>query len=172
MKTLLALFAALITVTTTAAAQHAYKDGELFKINDTVTLQCTMSQQKFIGLRSTEKFEFDKSVNDVVTSPEDYSVFKRAFEETFTSEERDKYKDVMIGLCVIHDGRMRPTDVWFSFENKIPDNTIPPTKFATLRQKILNYVTFRANPYTIPDKYYRWYDGIGSMRYYLNITTN
>lgn len=46
MKTLIAFMAATLTVIT-AAAQEYYKDGALFRINDSLTLKCILDFQQF-----------------------------------------------------------------------------------------------------------------------------
>lgn len=165
MKTLITL-AATALMTIAASAQEYYKDGALFKINDSLTLKC-VTFKSTIGILNVKTYPMTPQENNVADI-KDLSAFKRAFEETFTPEELEQYKDVVsITPIIIHNGLLQPVDVMFSFHDKIPDNTIPPAKFATLRQKLIDHLEFKPIFTLDPDLYYNWEEGvIAPIRYY------
>ena len=167
MRTLLSMIAVIMSVIP-AIAQNDYRNGIHIHINDSTTWKCSIFKN-YIGLQNISKYDFDTISGSITADPADYSIFKRAFDETFRPEEQVKYGDVWLSIEIILTGEMQPVDVGFSFENKAPANTIPIARFITLRQKILNYVSFPPNPYAKPDKYYRWCKGIGTIHYYLNM---
>lgn len=172
MKTLITFIAAVLTVVT-AAAQDYYKDGALFRVNDCLTLKCIVFQGSAsytISIVSTNAFNYptDSSIENTLVNLKDRSVLKRAIQETFTSEELERYQDVHLSIAIIHDGTLKPIDVLFTIDNKMPDKTIPPFKFATLRQKLLDYVQFETRQKLSPNLYYYWNENIVvPISYYL-----
>ncbi|MCC8062731.1 MAG: hypothetical protein LIO68_05765 [Rikenellaceae bacterium] len=164
MKTLITFIAAILTVVT-AAAQDYYKDGALIKINDDLTFKCGANED-FISLTNVKKrsvYAPQKSAGAALT---DRSVIKRALEETFTAEELEKYKDVMLSFDAVLNASVKPVDVAFAFQNGDPGNTIPPAKFAKLRQKIMEYAQFRTNIKLNPGEYYYWDEGLVAPIWY------
>lgn len=172
MKTLITFIAAVLTVLT-AAAQDYYKDGALFKVNDDLTLKYIVFQggtTSTINIFSTKAFsyQFDSSVDHKTATLKDRSILKRALEETFSPAELEKYKDVEMGIHIIYNGSLKPVDAMFSIGNKAPDNTIPPIKFATLRQKLIDYAEFATTLKLDSDLYYTWNESIVvPLSYYL-----
>lgn len=168
MKTLIIL-AATALMTVSAYAQEYYKDGALFKINDSLTLKC-VTFKSTIGILNVKTYPRARQENNVADI-KDRSAFKRAFEETFTPSELEKYQNMTFSLGVIHNSLLKPVDVEFAFQNKAPGNTIPPAKFATLRQKLIDYLEFKPIFTLEPDLYYNWDEGvIAPIRYYLEPT--
>ena len=166
MKTLITFIAAVLTVLT-AAAQDYYKDGALFRINDSLTLKC-VTFRSTIGILNVKEYMIDQTADNDVATPLNWSAFKKALEETFTPEELGQYADVMMGINITHDGLLKPVDVSFSIENKAPDNTISPTQFAMFRQKLLDYLKFESSFKLNPTHYYNWYGNkIFSIKYLL-----
>lgn len=158
MKTFITFIAAVLTVIT-ATAQDYYKDGELIKISDSVTLKCDASED-IIGLRGIKSYTYAEQDNNVA-SLKDRTVFKNALEETFTPEELEKYKDIILVIGVIHDASLKPVDIDFAFSRTGGD--IPPLKFGTLRQKILESIEFIPVFKSLqlkPGMYYRWDEGL------------
>lgn len=163
MKTFIIFFAAILAFCPTVA-QNYYKDGALIKINDDLTFQCGVFRS-FIGLRSTKNYPIDQY--GVATVIDRYAI-KRAFEETFTADELQKYRDRILNFSVIHDGKLKPVDIDFVFQEEVPENTISPIKFAILRQKLLDYLKFKSNFKLNPQSYYVWDENIvAPLSYYL-----
>lgn len=171
MKTLFAL--TITFLATLSSFAQDYKDGELFKINDSLTLKCIIFQgihSSTINIVSTSAFEypFDSSIENTLVQMKDRSILKRAFQETFTPEELERYKDVEMSIIITHNGTLKPVDAMFSIGNKEPDNAISPFKFATLRQKLIDYAEFETKLKLNPDLYYTWNENIVvPLSYYL-----
>lgn len=154
MKKIITFIAAVLTVLT-ATAQDYYKDGAFVKINDDLTFKCEVSEN-FISLTNVKKYSTYAPQKSAGAALTDRSVIKRALEETFTPEELETYKDVILSFSIVLNASLKPVDVTFSFQNGAPGNTIPPTKFATLRKKIMDYAQFRTNLKLNPGEYYYW----------------
>lgn len=157
MKTLITLIAAVLTVLT-AAAQDYYKNGALVKIDDELTFRCSTNED-FISLTNVKRKSVYAPRESAGAGLTDRSVIKKALEETFTAEELEKYKDVSLSFSTVLNASLKPVDVTFSFQNET-GRTIPPAKFATLRQKIMDYAQFRTNFKLNPGEYYYWDEGL------------
>ena len=163
MKTLFTFIAAVLTVLT-VSAQDYYKNGTLIQINDDLTFKCYVNED-FITLVNTKKINIyvpRKSANAALI---DRSVIKKALEETFTAEELENYKDVTLSFNAVLNASLKPIDITFSFENET-GRTIPPAKFATLRQKIMDYARFQTNLKLHPGEYYLWDEGLIAPLWY------
>ncbi len=150
--------AAVLTVLT-VAAQDYYKDGALIKINDDLTFKCGVSENS-ISLTNVKRHSVYAPQKSAGAALTDRSAIKRAFEETFTVEELEKYKDVTLLFDIVLNASVKPGDVAFAFQNGDPGNSIPPAKFATLRKKIMEYAQFRTNIKLNPGEYYSWDEGL------------
>lgn len=157
MKTLITFIAAVLTVLT-AVAQDYYKNGALIQINDDLIFKCYVNED-FITLVNTRKESIYAPRESAGAGLTDRSVIKKALEETFTAEELEKYKDVSLSFNAVLNASLKPVDVTFSFQNET-GRTIPPAKFATLRQKIMDYARFRTNFKLNPGEYYSWNEGL------------
>ncbi len=172
MKTIITFITAILTLST-AIAQDYYKNGALFKVNDDLTLKYIVFQgaTSRINIFSTEAFsyQFDVRIDRPSVTLKDYSILKRALEETFSPEELQKYKDVEMGIHIICNGQLKPVDAMFSIRNEAPDYTIPPLKFAMLRQKLIDYAEFVTQSKNLcTDQYYTWSESIVvPLSYYL-----
>lgn len=164
MKTLITFIAAVLTVVT-AAAQDYYKDGALIKINNDLTFKSEVSEN-FISLINVKKYSVYAPQKSAGAGLTDRSVIKRALEETFTAEELEKYKDVTLSFNAVLNASLKPVDVMFVFQKGAPGNAIPPAKFATLRQKIMEYAQFRTNIKLNPGEYYSWDEGLVAPIWY------
>lgn len=92
MKTLIAFLAATLAVLT-AAAQDYYKDGALFKINDTLTLKCITFKSTIDILNVNKEYTIDQTFDGDVATPKDWGeAFTKALEETFTPVELKNIK--------------------------------------------------------------------------------
>lgn len=153
MKALLTLVGALL-LSTTLFAQDLYQNESMIRINNDLTFKCYVNED-FITLVSIKKESVYAPRKSAGAGLTDRSVIKKALEETFTAEELEKYKDVILSFNAVLNASLKPVDVTFSFQNET-GRTIPPAKFATLRQKIMDYARFRTNFKLNPGEYYYW----------------
>lgn len=165
MKRPFVLFLVAMATPLFGRAQTAYTDDFVIWQDNRPVFRCTTTPHT-ISLTYVQPYaRSEKPQENNVAGLKDRSVFKKALEATFTSEELERYQDMMFSLGVIHDADLRPVDLWFSFD-KEPGQTIPPDKFVVLRQNILQRVEFTPVFPLDRGRYYSWEEGLIAPLWY------
>ncbi|MDE6499721.1 MAG: hypothetical protein K2K83_03340, partial [Rikenella sp.] len=152
MKTLIVFLIVTLATPWTGWAQH-YSKGAVIKQNNEAVFNCSISEYS-IALVSTRQYpRSDTPQENNVADIKDRSVFKQALEEVFTPTELETYKDMILTFGFVHDAKLTPVDVSFSFDKEI-GKTIPPSKFIKLRERLLQLVEFAPMFQLTPGKYY------------------
>ena len=162
MKTFITFIVLMLTVGS-AAAQDYYQDKTFITINDSVVLRCS-TFKSVVGIQSTKSYDYEY-VEYPITWIKNRVIFKQALEEIFTPTELETYKDMILTFDFVHDAKLNPIDVSFSFDKEI-GKTIPPSKFVKLRERLLQLVEFATTFRLTPGKYYSWSENIIAPLWY------